>query len=162
MMLCNYVERILDEGKGLTAEAQQHAKQCSACAQFLCEWRLVSAGFRELAKEMPPEASIGFTARLMRRIEDGQRAVPNELGFFEQVGRRFVYATLVLAFMLLLALALPSTGPLRAPTSGSGSAEIMLEQPEMAVMQSEPIIGVDGSDVIPADSLVGGNAPRGK
>jgi anti-sigma factor RsiW len=160
-MRCDRIQRMLNEEDGLTAGAKRHAEQCSSCASDLREWRLLRAGFGELAKEAPPEASVGFTARLMRRLEDGQRAIPSELSFFEQAGRRFVYATLLLAFMLLLALALPSSGPLRAQGS-SGSAETMLAQPEMAVIQNESIIGVDGGDNTAIDNTIRGVAPRSK
>jgi hypothetical protein len=158
-MRCDRVQQMLDEENGLTTEAIGHAERCSVCAAYLREWRLVKMGLSEIAREAPPEASIGFTARLMRRIEEGQRSAPADQTFLEQVGRRFVYATMVLAFVALLALALPSSGPLRSP----GSAEVMLAEPEVAIMQNEPVIGIDATDArLPADNQLGGGAPQGK
>ena len=55
--------------------------------------------------------------------------------FLERAGRRVVYATCVLALTLLLALALPSSGPLRGPTT----AELYLAQSEEVTAGSIPI-----------------------
>ncbi|MBI1941050.1 MAG: hypothetical protein HYS33_06045 [Acidobacteria bacterium] len=53
----------------------------------------------------------------------------------EQVGQRVVYATLVLASVLILALVLPQSGPLR----GATLAELLPTQPEVTVAVNDPV-----------------------
>ena len=55
--------------------------------------------------------------------------------FFERVGRRFVYATLALAFVALLALVVPSTGPVRGPSA----ADLPAYSQEASLVYSDPI-----------------------
>ena len=54
--------------------------------------------------------------------------------FFERVGRRFVYATLVITFLALMALALPATGPIR----GLSVSDIQISQ-EATLTYSDPM-----------------------
>jgi hypothetical protein len=78
---------------------------------------------------------------LVRQLGELGKA-PSVEDFFERVGRRFVYATLVLTFLTLLALALPSTGPIRGLTSADLPAQ------EATLAYSDPI-GENGLQVVP-------------
>jgi hypothetical protein len=57
--------------------------------------------------------------------------------FLEQVGKRFVYATLALTLTLLLALMLPSSGPLREPEA----VDLYLVQPEAVSARANLALG---------------------
>ncbi len=87
-----------------------------------CAW--CAQGFSLLRQEEAPAPSLGFAERLVRQLGEMSR-VPSMADFFERVGRRFVYATLALTLLALLALALPSTGPVRSSErfrhSGAGA-----------------------------------------
>jgi hypothetical protein len=100
---------------GDTAEAELHLKECAPCAQYSRELDLLRSGFHLLKEEEVPSPSVGFAERVVRRLAETTRS-SSLADFFELVGRRFVYATLVLTFLTLLALALPSTGPVRGLT----------------------------------------------
>ncbi len=132
-MRCDKMRRILAESKvaAWPADVREHLAVCSGCAEFARHWRLVGAGFRQLAGEAPPEASLGFTARLLRRLEESRDSGGAE--FLERVGRRVVLATLVLTLTMLLALVLPSAGPLRGPAT----ADVSLGQSE--AMENDPL-----------------------
>jgi hypothetical protein len=115
----------------------------------MSDLRLVRAGFRVLRDETVPEPSLGFAERLVRRW--GDLSKPVSVGeFFERVGRRFVYATLVLTFLLFMALVLPPTGPIR----GESTADLLVPAEETTLVPSDPL-GVsnvqDVSDVTPAE-----------
>jgi hypothetical protein len=55
--------------------------------------------------------------------------------FFELVGRRFVYATLVFTFLMLMALVLPSAGPIRGPAA----SDVLMPTQETAQLQVDPL-----------------------
>lgn len=155
-MRCEKVRETLEEvGAGeIPVPVREHLARCAACEAYARDWRFVRAGFHALAEELPPEASLGFAARLVRRLEEEAEQTGIGTEFFERVGRRFVYATLVLALTLLLALALPPSGPLRGPAA----AESVLAQPEIATMRNDPIFGdefVDNSDAAPVNQTSG-------
>jgi len=118
-MRCKEVEAILDsvsEGE-LSAPVQEHLSACADCQAMRRDLWLMRAGFRALAQEPPPEASFGFSTRVIRRlgsvVESGGSATAE---FIERIGRRFVLAGLLVTMSLLLALVLPSSGPLRGPS----------------------------------------------
>jgi len=116
-MRCELVREEFDklwEGEA-TAEVRQHLTQCGACARYYRDLRLVREGLRLWKREEAPQPSLGFAERLIRQLGDLSKA-PSVGDFFERVGRRFVYATLVLTCLALLALALPATGPVRGLT----------------------------------------------
>ena len=75
------------------------------------------------------------------------------------MGRRFVFATLVLTFLMLMALVLPSTGPVR----GQPTADLLLPAQETLQLRSDPL-GDSGyqdvSDVTPLDTAAP-SAPKG-
>ncbi|HXW15686.1 MAG TPA: hypothetical protein VEN79_14355 [Terriglobia bacterium] len=133
-------------------EVLEHVRQCASCAQYQRDLRLVRAGFHLWKREEPVEPSLGFAERLVRRLSELSKA-PSVSDFFERVGRRFVYATLVLTLLVLLALALPSTGPVR----GLGAADIQISAQEASLAYSDPIgeAGVqESSDAAPVDAPV--------
>jgi len=135
-----------------TAEVRQHLTQCAACAGYYRDLRLVRSGLRMLKREEAPEPSVGFAERLLRQLGELSRS-PSVADFCERVGRRFVYATLVLTLLVLLALALPSTGPVR----GLGAADIQISAQEASLAYSDPIgeAGVqESSDAAPVDAPV--------
>jgi hypothetical protein len=131
-------------------EFRQHLGQCVACARYFRDMRLVRTGLQALKHEAPPEPSTGFAERLVRQL--GELSKQHAVGeFFEQAGRRFVYATLVLAFLMLLALALPETGPVR----GQAAVDFLMPGQEATLLRSDPlgeISSQDVSDVLPINS----------
>ena len=138
-MRCQEVRTILEEAPTveLSLSVRQHLDDCLACAAYARDWRLVSAGFHELSREPVPEASWGFSARVLRRIEEATVLPGARPNFLEQVGKRFVYATLVLTLTLLLVLLLPSSGPLREPAS----VDLYLVQPEAVSARADVALG---------------------
>jgi anti-sigma factor RsiW len=135
-MRCEHIRERLDslwEGEE-TAEVRRHLAACSACARAYRDLRLVRAGLRLWKREEAPEPTLGFAERLVRRLGELGQA-PSVADFFEQVGRRFVYATLALTCLVLLAVALPSTGPIR----GLSVADIQVPTQEASLAYSDPI-----------------------
>ena len=141
-MRCDAVRQIVEE-EGLNRQpaVQAHVETCAACKQYLHQWETLRAGLVALRAEELPEASIGFTTRVMRKLEYS----PADFGqqFIDQVGRRVVYATLMVALMLLLVLILPSSGPYRS----SGVSQSVLVQAQVAMLSNEQVLGVDGADI---------------
>lgn len=137
-MRCEEVRKIIAEDwlEEAPAAVREHLAGCPVCDGLARDCRLVRAGFHALAAEPAPEPSWGFSARLLRQLEGPSEQEGAE--FLERVGRRVVYATFVLALTLLLALALPSSGPLRGPTT----AELYLAQSESEVVTAgnDPIL----------------------
>ncbi|HEV2351205.1 MAG TPA: hypothetical protein VG028_15310 [Terriglobia bacterium] len=116
-MRCKDVKAILEvtpEGL-LPAPIQEHLSACADCREVRRDQGLVRAGFRFLAQEPPPQASFGFSARVIRRLGSAVDSGGATAEFIERIGRRFVLAGLLLTMTLLLAFALPSSGPLRGP-----------------------------------------------
>ena len=141
-MDCKKTRDLVSElwGGELPAEVREHLSKCAGCEVFWRDARLVQAGFRALAGEAAPEASLGFASRLVRRLQEWE-----EMGarseFFETVGRRFVYATLALALAVVLSLALPTTGPVRGV---AGADFLGLQSPSQATQPD--VLGGDVSD----------------
>jgi len=134
-MRCDDIRELLDnlwEGEE-TAEIRQHLTQCASCSSYHRDLRLLRAGLQLWKHEGAPEPSLGFAERMVRQIGKITDA-PTAADFFERVGRRFVYATLVLAFVALLALALPS-GPVR----GLSAADIQIPTQEVLLAYSDPM-----------------------
>lgn len=151
-MDCKEIRDLVSElwGDELPAEAREHLSKCAGCEVFWRDARLVQAGFRGLAEEAAPEASLGFASRVVRRLQEWEeRGARSE--FFETVGRRFVYATFALTLALLLSLALPTSGPVRGV---AGADFLGLQSPSQA---SQPdVIGGDFGD---SHDLVPGRLP---
>jgi predicted anti-sigma-YlaC factor YlaD len=153
-MRCDEVRERLDglwEGEQ-PIEVRQHVAQCASCEGYYRDLRWVCAGLRLLKAEEAPQPSLGFAERLVRQLEEMTRQT-NVADFFEQVGRRFVYATLVLTFLTLLAVVLPSTGPVR----GLGTADFPVSAQEASLGYSDPM-GESGlqeaPDLAPVESVL--------
>jgi anti-sigma factor RsiW len=148
-MRCEVVREIIENvgPEETAAGVREHLLKCADCAAYVRDWQLVRSGFQALSEEAVPEATLGFTARFLRRLDEAH--VPSPAGvFLEQVGRRFVYATLVVTFALLLALALPPSGPLRGPTV----SELLSAEPEVTVAVNDPVFPYElpgGSELTP-------------
>ena len=154
-MRCADLQERLDnlwEGE-LSPEVRQHLARCAACERYVRDLRLVRAGFRVLKGEAAPEPSLGFADRLVRRWGELSKQ-PSAGEFFEQVGRRFVYATLALTFLLLLVLALPPAGPIR----GQSTADLLVPAEETALVPSDPL-GVSNVQDVTDVTSVDGTAP---
>ena len=159
-MRCEDVRTILEEGPTaeLSPPVREHLKVCRTCAAYARDWRLVAAGLHELSREPVPEASWGFAARVVRRIEEATAILRPRPEFVEQVGRRFVYATLMLTLILLLGLLLPSSGPLRGPAA----TEYYLVRPETVSARAEVALGEEFPDLQEAMPLTfTGGSERG-
>src|SRR5579859_146796 len=159
-MRCKDVEIILEEAKpkSLSEPVREHLSDCNSCRGMWRDLLLLRAGFAALAEDPAPQASLGFGARLIRRLEFVQDPGSAAAEFFERVGRRFVLAGLLLAMLFILALVLPSSGPLRGPAT----AEVYLAQPEPSTQREAPILGdefSDSNDITPVD-LTNGSGNR--
>ena len=116
------------------ADIRCHLAQCAECRHYHVDLRLVRSGLRQLRLDEAPEPSLGFAERVVRQLGDLSKA-PSVADFFERVGRRFVYATLALTFLALLAMALPATGPVRGLTS----TDIQITSQEASLAYSDPV-----------------------
>ncbi len=144
-MRCEEVRTILEEVPtgGLASPVREHLAMCRDCSAYARDWRLVSAGLRELSREPVPEASWGFAACVVRRIEEATALLQPRPESLERVGRRFVYAMLMLTLVFLLGLLLPSSGPLRSPAA----AEYYLVRPETVSARAEIALGEEDPDL---------------
>ncbi|MGH9445382.1 MAG: hypothetical protein ACRD3O_06625 [Terriglobia bacterium] len=111
-MRCKDVREMLVETRreNLPSGVREHLDHCSDCQSDAVGQLWLAGGMMFLAQESVPEPSIGFSTRVLRRIEDERE---ESAKFLERAGRRVVYATLVLVFFLLLAMIVPSSGPVR-------------------------------------------------
>jgi hypothetical protein len=134
-------------------EVREHLTECASCSAYHRDLCLVRVGFRLWQREEPPAPSLGFAERLVRQLGEMSNA-PSVADFFERVGRRFVYATLALALLALLALAVPSTGPLQALSA----ADIQVPTQEASLAYSDPI-GETGLQESPNPAPVEGPTP---
>jgi hypothetical protein len=144
-MRCEEVRTILEDVPSgeLPSPVREHLGVCRRCAAYARDWRLVSAGLLELSREPVPEASWGFTARVVRRIEEAMAIRQRRPESAERVGRRFVYATLMLTLVFLLGLLLPSSGPLRSPAAD----DYYLVRPEVVSARAGIALGEEFSDL---------------
>jgi len=149
-MDCNEIRDLIGErwGEELPAEAREHLSTCADCDAYARHARFLQAGFRTLAEEAPPEISLGFASRLVRRLHEWE-ATEARSEFFETVGRRFVYATLALTLAVLLSLVLPITGPVR----GVAGADFLGLQSRSQASQPDVVGGESGET---HDLILGG------
>ncbi len=117
---------------------REHLATCPVCDAWAREARRVGLGFLALAEEPAPDPTLGFAARLVRRLKETADQSAREV-FMERAGRRFVYATLLMTLGLLLALVLPSSGPVRGPAT----ADLLMAQPELVAARPNPVVGGD-------------------
>lgn len=113
-MRCKDAQNILISGQA-GAQLTEHLRACPACQDFARDWENLQEGWHALAARPAPEPSWGFAERVLRRLEELPAGSAAGEDFFERVGRRVVYAMSVLTLILLIALVLPSSGPLRGP-----------------------------------------------
>lgn len=144
-MRCDEVRQVLEEsGSELPSTVLEHLAACPECRAFGEDWRAVRAGFRALAEEVAPEASLGFASRVTRRLEDLANAGGFGKDYVESAGRRFVYAALLMTAMFVIAMLLPSAGPLRSPAT----ADLYLAKSEALESYSDPVLSADTADVL--------------
>ncbi|HTV56115.1 MAG TPA: hypothetical protein VMI06_14525 [Terriglobia bacterium] len=91
---------------------REHLAVCSHCRSYAADLSKLAAGMKLLAEDRVPEPSIGFHTRVLRRLEQ-----ESGRDFLERAGRRVVYATLIVVLFLLLAMIVPSSGPVRRSPS---------------------------------------------
>ncbi len=141
-MRCEDVREQIDAlwEEELTAEVRQHLAACGACEGYARDARVVRDGLRVLAEDAPPEASLGFAMRLLRQLDTPSQE--ETAAFLERVGKRFVYAAALLTLGLLLALALPASGPVRGPLP-----DALMAQPEIVSARPDPLGGSDAQDL---------------
>jgi hypothetical protein len=162
-MRCDAVRQIIEEGLKKVPSVEVHLTSCSACNEYLHQWETIRAGLVALRGEEPPEPSIGFAARVIHRLENPPAEFQFGQQFIDQIGRRMVYATLMVALTLLLVLLVPSSGPFRS----SGVSESILVQVEAATLSNEQMLGVgegdsgDGSDSLPVSAVSSSQGTRG-
>lgn len=143
-MQCDDVRAILEERgeRGAPEGALSHLSSCTLCAEWLKDWRMMSEGFRLLAQDAGPEPSWGFAERVVRRLDEPAEPRRGAADPIERAGRRVVWATLTLTLTAVLALIVPSSGPVRA----ASEPEYLLVQPQGNLSQSEQILDVDNVD----------------
>jgi hypothetical protein len=136
-MRCEDAHAMLIEGEGgeQSAALRAHVAMCAACQAYARDMEGLRAGFRALAAQAAPEPSWGFAARLVRRLDELEEK-SRGADFLEQVGRRVVYAAGLLTLLLLLALVLPASSPLRGPTT----SELYWAQADTAVLTNYSIL----------------------
>ena len=135
-MRCDQVRQTLEDGgESYPALVLDHLRQCPWCAAYERDWRWVRTGMAALAREAAPEPSWGFASRVLRRLDEGQFPLRLVDDFFETAGRRVVYFTFLLAMVLLLAIALPSSGPVR----GRRVRDVSWPQTELVATRDYPI-----------------------
>ncbi len=138
-MRCKDVREKIDAlwEEGISDEVCQHLAECRACEGYAREARLVRAGLRVLAEDAAPEASLGFVTRLLRQL-DAPSQEEVAAAFLERAGKRFVYAAALLTLGVLLALAVPASGPVRGPLP-----DMLMAQPEIVSARPDPLGGSD-------------------
>ncbi len=114
-MRCVKLQRRVDETgpEGLSEVERQHFRICSACQAYARGAARLTAGLRLLAQETEPVPSWGFTARVLRRLDQVPAMGFSAQEFIESAGWRVMITVLILAGALFLAMILPSSGPLR-------------------------------------------------
>jgi hypothetical protein len=143
-MTCDDVRAILEEtGERAAPEGVlAHLSSCATCAEWLKDWRTMTEGFRLLAQDVGPEPSWGFAERVVRRLDDSVDPLRGAVDLIERAGRRVVWATFAMTLAAVLALIVPSSGPVRA----ASEPEYLLVQPQSASGQNEQILDVDNVD----------------
>ena len=135
-MRCDEIRQIvLEEEEGMPPAAlQDHLRTCASCASYLDQWERLRAGLRRLAEQPAPEPSLGFARRVVRAVEDPSLAGRWLDWSLVLAGRRFVYAALTAALLLVLGLLVPASGPVRSRSEATDVA-----QPEAVAAQNYPI-----------------------
>jgi predicted anti-sigma-YlaC factor YlaD len=110
-MRCSEIRKSLEpENDGHSKPfVREHLEVCSGCRSYAADLSKLRAGMKLLTEETVPAPSIGFHLRVLRRLEQ-----ESGRDFLERAGRRVVYATLIVVLFLLLAMIVPSSGPVRS------------------------------------------------
>jgi hypothetical protein len=137
---CKNAQDILISG-GADVRVTEHLQVCPVCQGFARDYENLQEGWHALTARPAPEPSWGFAQRVLRRLEELPAGADAEENFFERVGRRVVYAASFLALILLIALALPSSGPLRSPMP----TELIVAQTDRLNAQV-PVFAEDAAD----------------
>lgn len=119
-----------------------HLESCATCREYTRRWERVREGLHALREESVPQPSLGFTTRLMRRLETSPVEYQFGQQLIDQIARRVLYASLMVALTLALILLLPSSGPLRS----SGISNSVLVQAQVVTVSNEQVLGIDGVD----------------
>jgi len=137
-MKCEEFRETIEEIRNRRASAalREHFGQCAACAEYARDWQTVRAGLALLSVEQAPEPMLGFAARVLRRLDEATGALPSREELLERAGRRMVYATLLVVLALVLALVVPTAGPVRA----QASAELFPMEPAVVVENNPTLI----------------------
>ncbi len=136
-MHCGRIQKLLEE-KGeasLSPVDRQHLKVCPDCRLYAHDWSILTQGLKFISQEPIPEPSLGFSARLLRRLDEENARGLLHPEFYENAGRRVIFATLVLVFTLLLAMALPASGPVRHKPN----VDTYWPQPEVLTTRNAPV-----------------------
>ncbi|MGH9358647.1 MAG: hypothetical protein ACRD22_17290 [Terriglobia bacterium] len=114
-MRCDKLQQRVGEigTEELSGAERQHFEACIGCQAYARDAAMLRSGLRLLAQESGPAPSWGFTARVLRRLNEIPARGLAASEFIENAGRQVMLATLILAVALFLAMILPSPGPLR-------------------------------------------------
>ena len=144
-MRCRRVRRMVLEDAGSTpATVEEHLKACARCAAYARDWTRLQAGLARMTEDAAPEPSVGFSARLVRRLRESASESRAREASLERTGRRFVLAALLVTALLMLGLLAPASSPVRFRLT----AEIEAAQPEAMAAQNYPLF----SSSLPADT----------
>ena len=140
-MRCEQVREILETGTEGRASVQAHLDTCAECAAYARDWQLLAKGLHELSREEVPSPAVGFTTRVVRRLDASPGSFPYVADFVEHIGRRFVFGALTAAVTLLLFLTLSILGPFHE------ASDLALAQPEAMVAPTDPLLMADQGDL---------------
>jgi len=159
-MRCNETKIWFEDGEGgqMPASVREHLRICPACQADEQDWRLVRTGFRVLSREPVPNASMGFVARLTRRLAEPPLAGRAAAQFWDLVGRRVILVGALLTLTIVMALMLPPSGPWRSPAG----LDLSLLQAEVAA-ENDPVLPDDvGSNQSAAPNVQAGEDRNGR
>lgn len=141
-MRCEEFRETIEETRSREASAalREHLGQCATCAEYVRDWQTVRAGLDLLLVEPAPEPMLGFGARVLRRLEESTSALASRDELLERAGKRMVYAASFVVLALVLALVLPTSGPVRA----QASTELFPTEPAV-VAENNPIFSDDSA-----------------
>jgi hypothetical protein len=143
-MKCDDVRAIMEETgeRGAPEGVLTHLSSCASCAEWLKDWRTMAEGFQLLSQDAGPEPSWGFSERVVRRLNESAEAQRGAADLIERAGRRVVWATLAMTLAAVLALVVPSSGPVRA----ASEPEDLMVQSQNTSVQSYSIVDPDSTD----------------
>jgi predicted anti-sigma-YlaC factor YlaD len=143
-MKCDEVREFLEENGNRNAPESvlTHLASCAECDEWWRDWQTMAEGFRLLSRESGPEPSWGFSERVVRRLGESVEAERRGADLIERAGRRVLWATLALTLTAVLALVVPSSGPVRA----ASEPDYLIAQPQATTNESYQIVDVDNTD----------------